>query len=137
MKDTTKQILEELVIKYPQLSVAKNDILNAYLLLENAYKNGNKLLICGNGGSAADSEHIVGELMKKFKKERPIKQDIYNEPIVIITSSTFSEYLYNCISHNVRDIDYTDFDEIIMNNLGTDVSRKISDLTLEKFGACA
>ena len=79
MKDTTKQILEELVIRYPQLSVAKNDILNAYLLLENAYKNGNKLLICGNGGSAADSEHIVGELMKKFKKERPIKQDVYNE----------------------------------------------------------
>lgn len=66
-----------------------------------------------------------------------VKQDIYNEPIVIITSSTFSEYLYNCISHNVRDIDYTDFDEIIMNNLGTDVSKKISDLTLEKFGACA
>lgn len=66
-----------------------------------------------------------------------VKQDIYNEPIVIITSSTFSEYLYNCISHNIRDIDYTDFDEIIMNNLGTDVSKKISDLTLEKFGACA
>ncbi len=66
-----------------------------------------------------------------------VKQDIYNEPIVIITSSTFSEYLYNCISHNVRDIDYTDFDEIIMNNLGTDVSKQISDLTLEKFGACA
>ena len=66
-----------------------------------------------------------------------VKYDIYNEPIVIITSSTFSEYLYNCISHNVRDIDYTEFDEIIMNNLGTDVSKKISDLTLEKFGANA
>ena len=79
MKDTTKQILEELVIRYPRLSVAKKDILDAYLILENAYRNGNKLLICGNGGSAADSEHIVGELMKKFKKERPIKQDVYNE----------------------------------------------------------
>ena len=79
MKDTTKQILEELVIRYPQLSVAKNDILNAYIVLENAYKNGNKLLICGNGGSAADSEHMVGELMKKFKKERPINQTVYNE----------------------------------------------------------
>ena len=66
-----------------------------------------------------------------------VKQDIYNEPIVIITSSTFSEYLYNCISHNIRNIDYTDFDKIIMGNLGTDVSKKISDLTLKKFGACA
>jgi len=66
-----------------------------------------------------------------------VKQDICNEPIVIITSGTFSEYLYNCISHDVRNIDYADFDEIIMNNLGTDVSGKISDLTLSKFGACA
>ena len=64
-------------------------------------------------------------------------EDIYNEPIVIITSNTFSEYLYNCISHNIRDIDYSEFDEIIMNNLGTDVSKKISDLTLAKFGTCA
>ncbi len=66
-----------------------------------------------------------------------VKSDIYNEPIVIITSNTFSEYLYNCISHNIRDIDYSEFDEIIMNNLGTDVSKKISDLTLAKFGTCA
>ena len=46
--------------------------MRAYELLENAYKNGRKLLVCGNGGSASDSEHIVGELMKEFKLKRKI-----------------------------------------------------------------
>lgn len=48
------------------------DIRKAYQLLESAFKNGNKLLVCGNGGSASDSEHIVGELMKEFKLKRKV-----------------------------------------------------------------
>lgn len=99
----------------------------------------NKLSSLNAGRLRGHREKIGGKytIVITPKYVPAVKQDIYNEPIVIITSSTFSEYLYNCISHNVRDIDYTDFDEIIMNNLGTDVSKKISDLTLEKFGACA
>lgn len=45
-------------------------------MLEESFRNGGKLLICGNGGSAADSDHIVGELMKGFKKQRPVPADM-------------------------------------------------------------
>lgn len=64
--------LNHLIERYPQLAVCKEDIKNAYIILENAYKNGRKLLACGNGGSASDSEHIVGELMKEFKLKRKV-----------------------------------------------------------------
>lgn len=72
--DPLKQI-EELVKRYSSLEVCKNDILAAYELLSEAYCNGRKLLVCGNGGSASDSEHIVGELMKEFKLKRKIYGD--------------------------------------------------------------
>ena len=63
-----------------------------------------------------------------------VKRDIKKTPIVIILASTFSEYLYNHIYHDVREIDYKDFDDIIINNLGTDISKQISNLTIDKFG---
>lgn len=64
-----KQI-ELLVKRYPVLKAVENEIYNAYQILENCYAHGGKLLIAGNGGSAADAEHIVGELMKGFKLPR-------------------------------------------------------------------
>lgn len=62
--------IDLLVERYPSLESAKEDIIAAYLLLEECYENGGKLLVAGNGGSAADAEHIVGELMKGFKMSR-------------------------------------------------------------------
>lgn len=62
--------LNHLIDRYPKLIVCKEDIRKAYDLLEGAYAAGRKLLVCGNGGSASDSEHIVGELMKEFKLKR-------------------------------------------------------------------
>ena len=62
--------LNLLIERYPVLKPCREDILNAYYLLEDAYEHGNKLLVAGNGGSAADSEHIVGELMKGFVQQR-------------------------------------------------------------------
>lgn len=62
--------LDLLIERYPVLKPCREDILNAYYLLEDAYAHGNKLLVAGNGGSAADSEHIVGELMKGFVQQR-------------------------------------------------------------------
>ena len=64
--------LRILIERYPKLAVCKEDIKKAYELLETAYLNGKKLLVCGNGGSASDSEHIVGELMKEFKLKRKV-----------------------------------------------------------------
>ena len=62
-----------LVERYPSLDFVKDDIVAAYLLMEEAYENGGKLLVAGNGGSAADAEHIVGELMKGFKLSRKLE----------------------------------------------------------------
>ncbi len=67
--------LNNLIDRYPKLNVCRDDIIMAYELLETVYSNGRKLLVCGNGGSASDSEHIVGELMKEFK----LKRKIYSE----------------------------------------------------------
>ena len=64
--------LNQLIDRYPKLIACRVDIWKAYELLEAAYQNGQKLLVCGNGGSASDSEHIVGELMKEFKLKRKI-----------------------------------------------------------------
>lgn len=67
--------IDLLMERYPSLESAKDDIVAAYLLLEESYKNGGKLLVAGNGGSAADAEHIVGELMKGFKLPRKPEAD--------------------------------------------------------------
>lgn len=64
-----------LIERYPALEPIKNQIIKAYLLLEESYKNGGKLLIAGNGGSSADADHIVGELMKGFKKQRKVSDE--------------------------------------------------------------
>lgn len=61
-----------LIKRYPQLNSIRENIACAYEVLVSAYRNSKKLLIAGNGGSAADAEHIVGELMKGFKSRRPI-----------------------------------------------------------------
>ena len=71
-------LLNELIKRYPILESCKEDILNAYKILEECFKNGHKLLIAGNGGSCADSEHIVGELMKGFRKRRHISLEFEN-----------------------------------------------------------
>lgn len=67
--------IDTLIDRYPKLIVCKEDIVKAYKLLEEAYSQDRKLLVCGNGGSASDSEHIVGELMKEFKLKRKVYAD--------------------------------------------------------------
>ncbi len=61
--------------KYPQLSCCANEVEAAINKIIDCYKNGGKVLLCGNGGSAADCTHIVGELMKGFMKKRPVKSE--------------------------------------------------------------
>lgn len=67
--------IDLLMKRYPILRGIKNDIVNGYLVMEECYENGGKLLVAGNGGSAADSEHIAGELMKRFKPPRPVSPE--------------------------------------------------------------
>lgn len=68
-------MLNELLERYPVLEECKKEIEYALNLLINTYKNGGKVLVCGNGGSAADSEHIVGELMKGFMLKRSVTDE--------------------------------------------------------------
>lgn len=70
LENRLEKHIDLLIRRYPELSGIRKNIIDAYLLLETCYKNGGKLLVAGNGGSAADSEHIVGELMKGFKMPR-------------------------------------------------------------------
>ena len=72
MNDKICKILEELLERYPELKEQRDNILAVYKVLEESYVNGGQLLVAGNGGSAADSEHIVGELMKAFIKPRKL-----------------------------------------------------------------
>lgn len=64
--------LDNLIARYPILTIAKDSIARAYETLADCFAAGGKLLIAGNGGSAADAEHIVGELMKSFCLPRPM-----------------------------------------------------------------
>lgn len=68
--------LDDLIIRYPALESCKDDITKAYLELELCYRKGCKLLVAGNGGSAADALHIVGELMKAFVLPRKLDKEI-------------------------------------------------------------
>ena len=67
--------LETLIKRYPALSVCEEEIEKAYKVLEECFATGHKLLIAGNGGSCADGEHIVGELMKGFKLQRKCTEE--------------------------------------------------------------
>lgn len=68
--------LTELTERYPVLKQVEDDIKALYETVRESYENGGKLLIAGNGGSCADSEHIVGELMKGFVKQRSVPEEM-------------------------------------------------------------
>lgn len=96
----------------------------------------NKLTALNSGRLAVHRAKIGGEytIIVTPRYVPAVLTDIRTDPIVIILASTFSEYLYNCINEDVREIDYSIFDEIIVDNYGTDVSEKISLYTMTKYG---
>lgn len=67
--------MEKLLARYPALKACEEQINEALALIIKTYEQCGKVLICGNGGSAADSEHIVGELMKGFLLKRPVTDE--------------------------------------------------------------
>jgi D-sedoheptulose 7-phosphate isomerase len=73
--------LKDLILRYPDLEACSEAITKAFELLVDSYRNKGKLLVCGNGGSASDSEHIVGELMKGFMCKRPVQPEYRNRLI--------------------------------------------------------
>ena len=77
------EYIDDLLVRYPRLEIIRGDLLEAYELLRQCYTAGGKLLIAGNGGSAAGSEHIAGELMKGFQRKRPLSEELQNRLIGI------------------------------------------------------
>ena len=75
---TPNEIFERLFEQYPVLNVCRKEIYSAFIRLRECYANGGKVLACGNGGSAADADHIVGELMKGFLLRRPVTGEAFN-----------------------------------------------------------
>ena len=75
MKEKTLKELETALGNHPGLETCREDIKAAYGLLIDTVRSGGKIMTCGNGGSASDSGHIVGELMKGFKSRRPLSQE--------------------------------------------------------------
>ena len=68
-------MINELIKRYPMLDACREDIEKTLEAIISCYERGGKLLLCGNGGSAADCDHIVGELMKGFLKKRPLSDE--------------------------------------------------------------
>ena len=71
-----RKLVDELIERYPILEPGRKDITEAFHILLNCFRGQGKLLIAGNGGSAADAEHIVGELMKGFVLKREIDENL-------------------------------------------------------------
>lgn len=82
--------IDDLIVRYPSLSICKDEIINSLYVLEECFQRGGKLLIAGNGGSAADALHIVGELMKSFVLPRKLEANLCQS---IEVHSENAEYL--------------------------------------------
>ena len=90
------QHIDLLVLRYPPLALTRDSIVEAYRILEEAYTHEGKLLVAGNGGSAADAEHIVGELMKGFVNPRKLETD-YSDALI-----TVNKELGRVLSENLQ-----------------------------------
>jgi D-sedoheptulose 7-phosphate isomerase len=87
--------LKQLILRYPELTIIEREIYKAYKLLYNSFSSNGKLLVAGNGGSASDADHIVGELMKSFKKRRILPASFLSKLADIDSEmvSYFSDYV--------------------------------------------
>ena len=90
MKTSTIKIYDELFVRYPVLTDIKETILNVFNLIKSVYEDGGTLFCAGNGGSSSDSEHIVGEMLKSFKKKRHIDESTRNS---LLNHGEDGEYL--------------------------------------------
>lgn len=95
MKETVQVYLDELMERYEMLFCEKEHIESAYQVIADSYRAGGKILVAGNGGSAADSEHIVGELMKGFVKPRKIEEG-FTQSLLTVHEEMGRE-LSNCL----------------------------------------
>lgn len=119
---TNDEFLHVLFDKYPSLSFLEKEITEAYQLLCQCVASGHKILICGNGGSCSDAEHIAGELLKGFIKKRPLSLDD-KEKLKVIGGDS-GEYLAERLQMGIQAIALTSHPGLstaVINDLGGDM----------------
>ena len=79
MKEITQNFMNDFFARHPDLLPLQTEILLACDIVKTAFQNGNKLLLCGNGGSCADCDHIAGEFLKGFLLKRPVNAELKNK----------------------------------------------------------
>ena len=112
-------LLDNLFQNYPQLSFLKDDILKSFDMISNAFKNNGKLFLCGNGGSAADCEHIAGELMKNFN----FKRALTDKQKTVFENASLSKEFYSNLQPALLAISLTDntaLSTAIINDMNPD-----------------
>jgi D-sedoheptulose 7-phosphate isomerase len=96
---SNKTHLDNLISRHPELSELRENIIRAAGMIIKTFTAGGKLLICGNGGSSSDSDHLVGELMKSFEIKRPL--DISFKERLAEISDTRGKYLGEKLEHGL------------------------------------
>lgn len=112
--------LDDMVFNYPKLECVKSQIVKAVEMLIETFKDGGKLLICGNGGSAGDADHIVGELMKGFMMRRELNSEMRSK----IVDSEYGQYLNDNLQLALPAINLASHNALITalcNDIGQDI----------------
>lgn len=103
--------IKDLIKRYPALTKVENEIHNAAECLIKCYEQQRKVLVCGNGGSSSDSDHIVGELMKGFEKKRPVQESFKRQLLSI--SEERGKYLAEKLQQGLPAISLTAHNSLI------------------------
>lgn len=122
MKTSVKKLYQNFFNEYPQLSVCSLEIAGAFEAICTCYHDGGKLLVCGNGGSASDAEHIVGELMNKFAIKRPAPADMHER--LSESGAKNADYLFSKLEQGLAAISLvsqTSLMTAIINDIGADM----------------
>jgi D-sedoheptulose 7-phosphate isomerase len=122
-KQSTYDYLNEFIIRYPLLNIIESSIIMALQIMLATYYNNGLILVCGNGGSASDSEHIVGELMKSFILNREIRNDL-KERLKDMFPEDY-EYLEKSLAMSIPSISLvsqTSLITAVSNDIASDIS---------------
>ena len=98
----SQEYVNLLIGRYPVLEKCRQSIIDGFIVMRECYKHDGKLLIAGNGGSAADAEHMAGELMKRFRSPRPVPRDFADRLIAV--DPVRGEYLAKSIERSLMAI---------------------------------
>jgi len=122
MKNSAQRLLNDCLKRFPELTTCSEDLIKAFDAMCNCFAHGGKVLVCGNGGSASDTEHIVGELMKKFLIKRPAPLQFRDKLDALGYSD--SDKLYSQLEQSLPAISLVSQTSIITaiaNDIGSDM----------------